>query len=133
MIVLGKYMSDNENNYNEKEEEKVFEPEIVNNDDTDKNKSLNSILSWIPFILALIYTISPVDFIPDVIPVAGWGEDALFLIASALHGIQNTVLDKNTSIYKIVKYIKWAAFIFTIIFILILVLLIVLVFKVSSN
>ncbi|WP_416487597.1 YkvA family protein [Brachyspira hyodysenteriae] len=124
-------MSDNENNY--KEEEKVFEPEIVNNDDTDKNKSLNSILSWIPFILALIYTISPVDFIPDVIPVAGWGEDALFLIVSALHGIQNTVLDKNTSIYKIVKYIKWASFIFGAIVILILVLLIVLVFKVSSN
>ena len=97
-------MSNNENNYNNKEE-KVFEPEIVNNDEPYKNKSLNSILSWIPFILALIYTISPVDFIPDVIPVAGWGEDAMFLIVSALHGIQNTVLDKNTSIYKIIKSI----------------------------
>uniref|UniRef100_UPI003F4C0A6F YkvA family protein n=1 Tax=Brachyspira catarrhinii TaxID=2528966 RepID=UPI003F4C0A6F len=125
-------MSNNENNYNNKEE-KVFEPEIVNNDEPDKNKSLNSILSWIPFILALIYTISPVDFIPDVIPVAGWGEDAMFLIVSALHGIQNTVLDKDTSIYKIIKYIKWVSLILTIIFILILVLLIVLVFKVSSN
>ena len=125
-------MSNNENNYNNKEE-KVFKPEIVNNDEPDKNKSLNSILSWIPFILALIYTISPVDFIPDVIPVAGWGEDAMFLIVSALHGIQNTVLDKDTSIYKIIKYIKWVSLILTIIFILILVLLIVLVFKVSSN
>ncbi|WP_297244866.1 YkvA family protein [uncultured Brachyspira sp.] len=123
-------MSNNENNNNE---EKVFEPEIVNNNESDKNKSLNSILSWIPFILALIYTVSPVDFIPDVIPVAGWGEDAMFLIVSALHGIQNTVLDKDTSIYKIVKYIKWAAFIFSIILILILILLIVLIFKVSSN
>ncbi|MEI0557777.1 YkvA family protein [Brachyspira intermedia] len=125
-------MSNNENNYNN-EEEKVFEPEIVNNNEPNKNKSLNSILSWVPFILALIYTISPVDFVPDVIPVAGWGEDVMFLIVSALHGIQNTVLDKNTSIYKIVKYIKWAAFIFSIILILILILLIVLVFKVSSN
>ena len=125
-------MSNNENNYNN-EEEKVFEPEIVNNNEPNKNKSLNSILSWVPFILALIYTISPVDFVPDVIPVAGWGEDAMFLIVSALHGIQNTVLDKDTSIYKIVKYIKWAAFIFSIILILILILLIVLVFKVSSN
>lgn len=125
-------MSNNENNYNN-EEEKVFEPEIVNNNEPNKNKSLNSILSWVPFILALIYTISPVDFVPDVIPVAGWGEYVMFLIVSALHGIQNTVLDKNTSIYKIVKYIKWAAFIFSIILILILILLIVLVFKVSSN
>ena len=125
-------MSNNENNYNN-EEEKVFEPEIVNNNEPNKNKSLYSILSWVPFILALIYTISPVDFVPYVIPVAGWGEDVMFLIVSALHGIQNTVLDKNTSIYKIVKYIKWAAFIFSIILILILILLIVLVFKVSSN
>ncbi|WP_300741041.1 YkvA family protein [uncultured Brachyspira sp.] len=125
-------MSNNENN-NNNNNEKVFEPEIVNNNEPDKNKSLNSILSWIPFILALIYTVSPVDFIPDVIPVAGWGEDAMFLIVSALHGIQNTVLDKDTSIYKIVKYIKWAAFIFSIILILILILLIVLIFKVSSN
>ncbi|MEI0701132.1 YkvA family protein [Brachyspira intermedia] len=124
-------MYNNENNNNE--EEKVFDPEIVNNDEPNQNKSLNSILSWIPFILALIYTVSPVDFIPDVIPIAGWGEDAMFLIVSALHGIQNTVLDKNTSIYKIIKYIKWASLILTIIFILILVLLIVLVFKVSSN
>ena len=123
-------MSNNENNNNE---EKVFEPEIVNNNEPNQNKSLNSILSWIPFILALIYTVSPVDFIPDVIPVAGWGEDAMFLIVSALHGIQNTVLDKDTSIYKIVKYIKLASFILTIVFIIILVLLIVLVFKVSSN
>ena len=125
-------MSNNENNYNN-EEEKVFEPEIVNNNEPNKNKSLNSILSWVPFILALIYTISPVDFVPDVIPVAGWGEDVMFLIVSALHGIQNTVFDKNTSIYKIVKCIKLASFILTIVFIIILVLLIVLVFKVSSN
>ncbi len=123
-------MSNNENNNNE---EKVFEPEIVNNNEPNQNKSLNSILSWIPFILALIYTVSPIDFIPDVIPVAGWGEDAMFLIVSALHGIQNTVFDKNTSIYKIVKCIKLASFILTIVFIIILVLLIVLVFKVSSN
>lgn len=123
-------MSNNENN---NEEEKVFDPEIVNDNESNKNKSLNSILSWVPFILALIYTVSPVDFIPDVIPAAGWGEDILFLVTAALHGIQNTALDKDTPIYKIIKYIKWASFILTIIFILIFILLIVLVFKVSSN
>ncbi len=117
-------------NYDDNERE----VEIVNNDqDSNNKKSLNSISSWIPFILALIYTVSPVDFIPDVIPALGWGEDALFLIVSAMHGVQNTFLDKNTSIYKIVKYIKWASFIFGAIIILILVLLIILVFKVSTN
>ena len=34
---------------------------------------------WIALVLvlALLYIISPVDVIPDVIPVAGWVDDAL--------------------------------------------------------
>ena len=35
--------------------------------------------NWIVLILvlALLYIISPVDVIPDVIPVAGWADDVL--------------------------------------------------------
>ncbi|WP_295162616.1 YkvA family protein [uncultured Brachyspira sp.] len=106
------------------------EPEIANN---KKSMKKNSIVSWIPFVLALLYTISPIDAVPDAIPAAGLGEDILLLIISALHGIQNTFFDENTAVYKIVKYIKWGIFIFGIIIILILVLLIMFVFKVSSN
>lgn len=119
---------------NENDKEKVYEAEIVNDvPNKNNNNSFNSIVNWIPFILALIYTVSPIDLIPDVIPVAGWGEDILFLIVSALHGVQNTFFEKNTHIYKIVKYIKWASFILCSVILLILILLIVLVFKVSSN
>ena len=51
------------------------------NEYNNSNKPAQSgILPWIPLILAAIYTVSPVDLVPDVIPIVGWFEDALFLI-----------------------------------------------------
>lgn len=48
-----------------------------NNYNDNSNKSAQSgILPWIPLILALIYTFSPVDLVPDV-PIAGLFEDAI--------------------------------------------------------
>ncbi|WP_437124620.1 DUF1232 domain-containing protein [Brachyspira pilosicoli] len=38
-----------------------------------KNKTAKSgIKPWIPLILAVIYAISPVDLVPDSLPIAGW-------------------------------------------------------------
>lgn len=31
-------------------------------------------------LLALIYTISPIDIVPDVLPVVGWADDAGVII-----------------------------------------------------
>ena len=98
------------------------------------NKPAQSgIVPWIPLILALIYTVSPVDLVPDVLPVLGCFEDALFLLVGGLNGVQNGVVDANSSIRKIIKYIKWGLFIIGGIGILIIVLLAVLVFKVAAN
>ena len=98
------------------------------------NKSTKyGIKAWIPLILAVIYTVSPVDLLPDALPVLGWLEDALFLIIGGLNGIQNGVLDDNNSLKKIVKFLKWGLLIVGIIVILIIVLLVVLVFKVATN
>ena len=100
----------------------------------NSNKPAQSgIVPWIPLILALIYTVSPVDLVPDVLPVLGWFEDALFLLVGGLNGVQNGVVDANSSIRKIIKYIKWGLFIIGGIGILIIVLLAVLVFKVAAN
>jgi uncharacterized membrane protein YkvA (DUF1232 family) len=35
------------------------------------------------FLLALLYVLSPVDLIPDVIPVVGWTDDLLALLIGA--------------------------------------------------
>ena len=84
---------------------------------------------WIPLILALIYTVSPIDLIPDFIPIVGWFEDALLVIVGGLNGIQNGVLEANSSLRTLIKYLKWGLLIIGGIAILIVVLLVVLVFK----
>ena len=88
---------------------------------------------WIPLILALIYTVSPIDLIPDFIPIVGWLEDALLVIVGGLNGIQNGVLEANSSLRTLIKYLKWGLLIIGGIAILIVVLLVVLVFKVVSK
>ena len=84
---------------------------------------------WIPLILALLYTISSVDLVPDFIPIVGWFEDALLLIVGGLNGIQNGILDANSSLRTLIKFVKWGILIIGGIAILIVVLLVVLVFK----
>ena len=88
---------------------------------------------WIPLILALIYTVSSIDLVPDFIPIVGWFEDALLVIVGGLNGIQNGVLEANSSLRILIKYLKWGLLIIGGIAILIVVLLVVLVFKVVSK
>ena len=88
---------------------------------------------WIPLILALIYTVSPIDLVPDFIPIVWWFEDALLVIVGGLNGIQNGVLEANSSLRTLIKYLKWGLLIIGGIAILIVVLLVVLVFKVVSK
>ena len=105
-----------------------------NNYDDNSNKPAQSgVTPWIPLILAIIYTVSPVDLVPDVLPVVGWFEDALLLIVGGLNGVQNGLLDANSSLRGIVKFLKWGLFIVGGIGILIVVLLVVLVFKLAAN
>lgn len=100
----------------------------------NSNKPAQSgIVPWIPLILALIYTVSPVDLVPDVLPVLGWFEDALLLVVGGLNGIQNGVLEANSSLRGIVKFLKWGLLIVGVIGILIVVLLAILVFKVATK
>ena len=57
-----------------------IEPEIVDEIPQQENNSVKigknkKELSWIFLILAIIYILSPIDIIPDLIPVLGWGDD----------------------------------------------------------
>ena len=99
----------------------------------ENQPALQGIKPWIPLILALIYTVSPIDLVPDFIPIVGWFEDALLVIVGGLNGIQNGVLEANSSLRTLIKYLKWGLLIIGGIAILIVVLLVVLVFKVATN
>ena len=98
----------------------------------DNKPVSQGIKPWIPLILALLYTISPVDLVPDFIPIVGWFEDALFVIVGGLNGIQNGIL-ANSSLRTLIKFVKWGILIIGGIAILIVVLLVVLVFKVATK
>ena len=100
-----------------------------NNEYNENQPASKGIKPWIPLILALIYTVSPIDLVPDFIPIVGWFEDALLVIVGGLNGIQNGVLEANSSLRTLIKYLKWGLLIIGGIAILIVVLLVVLVFK----
>ncbi|WP_302272630.1 YkvA family protein [Brachyspira aalborgi] len=102
-------------------------------ENNENQPASQGIKPWIPLILALIYTVSPIDLVPDFIPIVGWFEDALLVIVSGLNGIQNGVLEANSSLRTLIKYLKWGLLIIGGIAILIVVLLVVLVFKVVSK
>jgi uncharacterized membrane protein YkvA (DUF1232 family) len=51
------------------------------------------------FILTIIYVVSPVDFIPDVMPIIGWMDDAGVFLAQLLSFIFY-LKEKRRNIHK---------------------------------
>lgn len=86
--------------------------------------------AYIWMILAVLYVISPIDIIPDVIPFAGWADDALALITGGLNLLQVTVGKGNEALAAILRLIKWIAFGLGLLIVLILFLIGVLIYKV---
>jgi len=63
------------------------EAEVTDSEAERKAKS-KRIWSWILLAVAVIYTISPVDLVPDVVPVVGWIDDALMDILAVVNLIR---------------------------------------------
>ncbi|MBL8086556.1 MAG: DUF1232 domain-containing protein [Chthonomonas sp.] len=40
--------------------------------------------AWLPLISALVYGVSPLDLIPDVLPLLGLADDAVVIVAMVL-------------------------------------------------
>ncbi len=54
-------------------------------------RSTSKFWMWLILILAVLYLISPIDFIPDVIPVLGWIDDAIVVISAILIAVPKIV------------------------------------------
>jgi len=90
------------------------EPEIGNIADLERQgmeesnaPRVRSIVSWVFFALALLYGASPLDLIPDAVPLVGWLDDAGLILAAALNIFQKNYCDQKSFLMHFVKYSKW--------------------------
>ena len=67
--------------------------------------------AWVWAIICAVYTISPIDIIPDVIPVVGWADDALAVVGGGLNLLQATVAKSSETLAGILKVVKWGVLI----------------------
>ncbi|MCZ9886975.1 DUF1232 domain-containing protein [Brachyspira hyodysenteriae] len=69
-----------------------------------QNKNKMKLRYWLPFITAVIYTLSPIDLIPDRIPI-GKLDDILLLVISFMYGIKKANFSYNPIINVITRNI----------------------------
>ena len=93
-----------------------------------KSERKNNFMPWVWVALSLIYTLSPLDLVPDTFPILGWLDDLSILSASILNLFQHYHKDTHKQLAKILKYLKWLFLLFAMLLITTLGLLGYLVF-----
>ena len=63
--------------------------------------------AWLWIAIAVLYSIAPLDFVPDVITPYGWVDDILVVAISIINLVQSYLMPKNVALAKIIKRIKW--------------------------
>ena len=63
--------------------------------------------AWLWIAIAVLYSIAPLDFIPDVITPYGWVDDIIVVVISLINLVQSYLMPKNDALAKMVKRIKW--------------------------
>lgn len=89
--------------------------------------------AWIGLIISTLYILSPLDIIPDLIPVAGWLDDFLIGAIGVLNFFQHQAQAANSSLAGIVKFLKWSLIAIAIIVILLFLLLGTVIFSLFSK
>jgi uncharacterized membrane protein YkvA (DUF1232 family) len=74
------------------------------NQKTEKIKPLD----WILLLLAVIYTLLPIDIIPDI-PIIGWLDDSFILSSAFLNILQKKTSKTNETLSAIFKFLKYIA------------------------
>lgn len=96
------------------------------------DKSYGTGWAWFWAGLAILYSISPIDVVPDFLPVAGWADDILVLGTSALNLLQTYTQNSNATLSAILKVLKYILLFGGIVIVMILVLIALLVYKVVA-
>lgn len=85
--------------------------------------------AWFWAIVGVLYTISPVDVVPDVLPLGGWADDVVALGTAGLNLLQKYTEDTSQALSSILKVLKYILLFGGIVIVLILVLIALLVYK----
>jgi hypothetical protein len=64
-------------------------------------------LSILIAMAAVAYDLSPIDAVPDALPVLGWLDDVGFTVMAALNLYQQFAKDQGALAVRIAKYVKW--------------------------
>ncbi|MCQ2323732.1 MAG: DUF1232 domain-containing protein [Paludibacteraceae bacterium] len=88
--------------------------------------------SWIWLIIGILYAVSPVDILPDVVPFAGWVDDLIITGTGVLNFIQAEVGKSSQTLSSILGMFKWIVLILGVIAILLVALIGGLIFKMFS-
>lgn len=98
----------------------MIEPEIGNVEDLKDARvapvsaAPRNIVSWALLAAALLYGASPVDLLPDAIPLVGWLDDAGLVLAAALNVFQKNSADQHAFMVVFAKYAKWLVMLTTV-------------------
>lgn len=93
------------------------EPEVI---DMNGASPLQKGFAVFFVIMSLLYTVSPIDAIPDAVPVVGWLDDAGLLLTATMNAVQQFAKNQDSTMVKILKYAKWFLVLFTVIAVLLL-------------
>ena len=98
----------------------------------NQSNEVSHVGAWIGAVLAVLYMVSPVDILPDVIPVAGWVDDLLITVTGGLNLIQSYAEESNKTLASILATVKWIVIILGVIAIAIIALLVFVIYKVVA-
>jgi uncharacterized membrane protein YkvA (DUF1232 family) len=96
------------------------ESKVVKNESTKTKK----VSAWVFLGLVLIYLISPIDAIPDIIPALGWADDGGLLMVAILNFVQQLSHSQGSLLIKAIKYLKWILIIAILAFMILIICLI---------
>lgn len=91
-----------------------------------------SVFPYVLLGLAILYTLSPIDLVPDM-PVVGWFDDLFALAAAGLNVLQNGLGRQNKLLEQIVGLLKWGLIVVGALVILVVVLLGTAIIKLFSS
>ncbi|WP_010254009.1 YkvA family protein [Myroides injenensis] len=96
----------------------------------EKNNKVGALLVGV---LGVLYGISPIDLVPDVIPVVGWLDDLVIAGGAILHVIEAYLKDYSNSLASLVRMVKWLIWILGGLLVLVLALFGVVIFSLFVN